>query len=141
MIFKKKIKSLINLYQILKNPRDRKEFLLSKLTFKNFLIFGIITNIGTTLLFLPVYNETYINLSISRLISRFSGKIGNTQIPSILREKVYNFYSYFYGVNKSEIVEKDLKNFKSIKDFFIREIDVNKFNKNLNKLYKIKIRK
>jgi hypothetical protein len=126
MFFKKRIKSLINFYQKIKNPRDRNDFLLSKLTFKNFLIFGILTNIGTTLIFLPFYNETYINLSISRLISRFSGKIGNTQIPSILREHIYNFYSYFYGVIKSEIKEKELKNFKSIKDFFIREIDVKK---------------
>jgi len=125
MIFKKKYQKLLNLSKILANKKERDSFLLSKLTFKNFLIFGIATNIGLTLLAIPFYNETYINLSLSRFISRISGKIGNIPVPQILRENVYDFYSYFYGVNKDEILEKELKNFRTIKDFFIREIDVN----------------
>lgn len=123
-MFKKKIQRIRELIQILKSPTDRFNFFVSKFTLKNFIIFGLITNVFSTIILLPIYNESYVNLSLSRFVSRTAGRIGEIKIPVFLREPIYNTYIKFYNVNHDEILDKNLKNYKTIKEFFIREIEV-----------------
>jgi len=118
---------LKNFFKVMRNPNDRKNFLLSKLTLKNFIIYGMLTNIVSTIILIPIFNDSYINLSISRLVSRMIGKIGDLNIPLFMRNNVFSSYIRFYKVNRDEILDPDLNNYNTVKDFFIRKIKVNFF--------------
>lgn len=127
MIFKKRIRQLGNLIRIMRDPEDRRIFLLSKMTLKNFIIFGLVTNVFSTLVLMPIYNETYINLSLSRLVSRIVGRLGEINLPTFMRRGILESYIKFYRVNKEEILDPELTNYKTIKEFFIRKIKVKFF--------------
>lgn len=124
MIFKRSLAKLIKFIKIMKQPEERRTFLLSKFTFKNFVVVGLLTNVVSTIVLMPFFNETYINLSLSRFVSRMVGKIADTKIPEFMRRHIYESYIRFYNVNQDEILDQDLTNYKTIKDFFIRKINV-----------------
>lgn len=129
MIFKNTVMKFRKFIKIMRNPDDRKNFLLSKLTLKNFIIYGLLTNVVSTIILIPIFNDSYINLSISRLVSRMVGRIGDFHIPLFMRNNVFSSYIRFYKVNQDEILDPELQNYNTIKDFFIRKIKVNFFYK------------
>lgn len=129
MIFKKRIAQIAKLIKIMKNPEERKTFLLSKMTLKNFILFGIFTNVVSTVVLMPIFNDTYINLSLTRLVSRIAGRIGDIKLPVFMRREIFESYIKFYKVNKDEILDSELTNYNTIKEFFIRKIKVNFFKK------------
>lgn len=57
-----------------------------------------------------------------RIISRFSGKLLNLNIPEKYRAKVYRAYAKKYGCNLDEMLDEDLTHYKSIAEFFYRKI-------------------
>jgi len=84
----------------------------------------LLANVFTAVFIFPIFNETNLNLSISRLVSRIVGKIGDCKLPLFMRSAVLNSYVNFYKVNKDEILDQELNNYETVKDFFIREIKV-----------------
>jgi len=86
--------------------------------------FGLASNFAAFIYFLIRFNNYNFDLSPGRFISRRVGRIGDITIPSFMREKVYNMYMKIYNVNKEEILDQNLENYKTIKEFFIRKIDV-----------------
>ncbi len=124
MFFKKRISKLINLVKILKNPEERRNYIHSKMTLKNFIYYGILTNVVSTFILIPIFNDSYINLSYTRFVSRTAGKIGDFTLPTFLRSHVLNAYIKFYNVDRDEILDQDLNNYKTVKEFFIRKIKV-----------------
>jgi hypothetical protein len=88
----------------------------------------VITN-GLAIYLYQKYNTNNFNNSYSRFISRKAGQIMNTIIPVPLRETLYKKYIDLYNVNTDEIVEKDLKKYENLKDFFTRKINVIIINK------------
>ena len=93
-------------------------------TFRRLLIYGMITNGIGIVYYVNKYNQHNYNISYSRIISRITGRITNITIPTFLRKSVYRFYMKLYNVNEDEILDKDLTKYRSLKDFFIREIKV-----------------
>lgn len=124
MLLRQRIERMIKLVKTLKNPDERRNFLLSKLTLKNFIVFGLVTNVLSSLVLISYYNDSYINLSLTRLISRISGRIGDWVLPSFLRSHLLNAYISLYDVNRDEILDPVLENYKTVKEFFIRQIKV-----------------
>lgn len=82
--------------------------------------------INFTFVFGTIYYLTDYNKQMSVKVSKLAGKIANLNIPTFLRSPIFNFYMKFYKVNHDEILEKDLKTYKSINEFFIRKIDMSK---------------
>ena len=128
----KKIKLLNESFNNAMNPHKKKNIsvveslsnLIEACTLRRLFIYTIVTN-GIGLLYYIGKNniDTY-NMSYSRFMSRCTGKIMNITVPTFLRKYVYGFYIKFYNVNKDEIKEQNLSTYRSLKDFFIREIDV-----------------
>lgn len=58
--------------------------------------------------------------------SKFTGFLFSLKLPIFLRKPIYKSYIWFYNVNLDEILEKDLENYKSINEFFIRDIIMEK---------------
>jgi len=77
---------------------------------------------GLSFFALKKNNEQYsLKLSVSRKISRISGKFAHLKIPTPLRKPLFTFYSRVYSVNLEEI-EHDLESFESFSKFFTRTI-------------------
>jgi len=58
--------------------------------------------------------------------SKVAGRIASLNIPTFLRKPIFSLYIKTYNVNTEEILEKDLKKYRTINEFFIREIDTKK---------------
>lgn len=124
MVFSRLIAKSANFFRIIKNPNERATYLKSKMTLKNLIKYGLVANILTAVFILPIFNESNLDLSISRMVSRLIGKIGNLNLPIFMRSTVLNSYINCYNVNKEEILDPELNNYATIKDFFIRKIKV-----------------
>ncbi len=74
----------------------------------------------------PFFNNSNLNLSFTRIVSRLIGKLGNCKLPLFIRSTVLNGYIKVFNVNKEEILDQELNNYETVKDFFIRKINVNK---------------
>ena len=59
-------------------------------------------------------------------VSKATGYVFGIYIPHFMRSAVYNTYIKSFGANYEEILDKNLKNYKNIKQFFIRKIDMSK---------------
>jgi hypothetical protein len=70
------------------------------------------------------YNKNNYNISFTRYISRKAGQLGEITIPQSMRGFIYRRYMKIYNVDEEEILDGDLKNYKTIKEFFIRKIKV-----------------
>jgi hypothetical protein len=124
-MFKKILSNFTKAKTIYRDDRQLNDSLLRLLTSKRLFIFGIVSNIIGLAYYLGKYNETNIDLSMSRYLSRKVGIIGNITIPIFMRKFVYERYMGIYNVKREEILEQDLQSYKTVKDFFIRKIDVN----------------
>ena len=93
------------------------------------LFFPLVITNGLAIYLYQKYNTDNFNYSYSRFISRKVGQFMNTTIPVPLRETLYKKYIELYNVNTEEIIEKDLKKYENLKDFFTRKINVNINNK------------
>lgn len=118
-----KVKESLEL--INKGSRE-KETLSRAFTMKRFMAFVVFSNIFGVAYFILKYNITNPSLSLSRYVSRKTGQVGEITIPTFMRELVYKGYIKMYSVNKEEILDQNLKNYRTIKEFFIRKIDVSK---------------
>ncbi len=124
-----KISSLVkNLYSLLLTEEKRKALQLkyfngSKLlSTKRLWFFIFMTYGGLSFFNLKKSNEQYsLKLSVSRKISRISGKFAHIKIPTPLRKPLFKFYSRVYSVNLDE-VENDIESFESFSKFFTRSI-------------------
>lgn len=116
--FKNKCK---NIY---KDEKLLNEFLIRTLTSKKLFAYILISNLVGMVYWSAVINENNFEKSWTRFISRKIGKIGDFTIPEFLRNTIYSIYIKSYNVNRDEILDQNLKNYKNIKQFFIREIDV-----------------
>ena len=117
-------KNFQNLKTLAKDDKRIEEAIKSKITFKSSLIFFAVSNVGMLLYFVIKYNENNYDLSLTRYISRKTGSIGNITIPQWLRKYVYEGYMKMYSVDKEEILDQNLENYTTIKEFFTRKIDV-----------------
>ncbi len=84
----------------------------------------VISNGLLILYFYPKYNSKNHHHSYSRYISRKVGDFMTIRIPESLREPLYSKYIKLYNVNTDDILEKDLKKYENLKDFFTRKINV-----------------
>ncbi|ODV91789.1 hypothetical protein CANCADRAFT_18623, partial [Tortispora caseinolytica NRRL Y-17796] len=57
-----------------------------------------------------------------RAMSRLWGQCNDIELPVWLREPVFRFYSYLFGVNLDEMADPDLTHYKNLGEFFYREI-------------------
>jgi hypothetical protein len=101
-----------------------KEFLLASLTLKRFMTFCSVTYFIGMYYAIINYNKNNYNISFTRYISRKAGQLGEITIPQSMRGFIYRRYMKIYNVDEEEILDGDLKNYKTIKEFFIRKIKV-----------------
>ena len=118
------INSIKNFRTLNKDDKKLEDIIKSKISFKSSFLLFTFANVGTLLYFLFKYNEKNYDISLTRYVSRLTGRIGNTTIPVSLRKYVYEYYIKLYSVNKEEMLDKNLENYSNIKDFFTRKIDV-----------------
>jgi hypothetical protein len=111
----------------LRDPKTRSEYIFKLLTSKKFLMFGLFSNLFGIVFLSFSFNDKFVDKSFTRFISRWAGRLGNVNVPEFMREGLYNLYMNIYNVNREEILDQNLKNYKNIKDFFIRQIDVSIF--------------
>ena len=65
--------------------------------------------------------------SVSRFISRMTGRLCNAYLPPYIRVLGYKAFGILYGVNFEELPEdSDLNDFKCFNEFFTRSIDMSK---------------
>ncbi len=121
---KKKFYKMIKFLQVMSNSEDRKIYLSSKLKLKNFIYYSLIINSVLSFTILTFINDSYIDLLFNRYFSRIAGKLTEIKIPKFLREEIYNYYIKFYKINKDDILNSELANYETFKDFYIREINV-----------------
>jgi hypothetical protein len=112
------------LKSIYKDKRHFNQEIYSFLTSKTFIKYFMCFNLIVAAYTLPKYNYQNYKLSYSRWLSRQIGRVGDISIPEFMRKSLYNFYVKMYSVNSEEILNQDLNSYKTIKDFFIREINV-----------------
>lgn len=110
---------------LISDKRRLNELIMNKMSLKKFMLFVIISNVTGIAYFTNKYNNSNYDLSLSRYLSRKFGNITNIPLPLFLREYVYKGYMKLYKINKEEILNSDLRSYKTIKEFFIREIKVN----------------
>jgi len=92
------------------------------LSSKRLWLFIIMTYGGLSLFTLKKNNEQYsLKLSVSRKVSRISGKFALVKVPQPLRKPLFTFYSRVYNVNLDEI-ENEIESFESFSKFFTRTI-------------------
>ena len=60
-------------------------------------------------------------LARSRLLSKIVGGLTNITVPHFLRNTFYSKFAAFYEINMKEI-KLELSEFRSFRDFFIREL-------------------
>ena len=63
---------------------------------------------------------------VSVKTSSMAGKIMDLYIPVSLRKIIYKAYIKKFKVNQEDILEKDLTQYKTLNEFFIRKIDMSK---------------
>ena len=110
-------------------PKGMKNFELKNkiigfLTFRRLFKYTIITNSLAIAYYTLKNNDTRIDISFSRYISRKTGWITQITIPTFFRKPLFNFYCYFYNANREEILDQNFSNYKTINEFFIRKIKV-----------------
>jgi len=89
---------------------------------KRLWLFIMMTYGGLSLFTLKKHNEQYsLKLSVSRKVSRVSGKFAHLKVPQPLRKPLYTFYSKVYNVKLDEI-EDEIESFESFNKFFTRTI-------------------
>ena len=125
-MFKNLFAGLRELRSNIKDEKKKNDILLNVLTSKKLFIFGMSLNVLGLAYFMSIGNNSNLDFSMSRYVSRKVGKIGDITIPSFMRKYVYSGYMKIYNINKEEILDQDLENYKTIKEFFIRKIDVSK---------------
>jgi MFS-type transporter involved in bile tolerance (Atg22 family) len=123
-MFKKILGGLKELKATFKDERKKSEFIANILTSKKMIIYGLTCNVIGVAYFMGKVNQNNYDLSMSRWVSRKVGKVGDITIPTFLRKYVYAGYMKMYDINKEEIFDQNLENYKTIKEFFIRKIDV-----------------
>jgi len=57
-----------------------------------------------------------------RGISALVGKFANLQLPKYLLIPILKIYISLYKINTKDILKEDLKEYKTINEFFIREL-------------------
>lgn len=121
MIIRRKIGEMIRFIRIMGNPQERVPYLKSKMTLMNLLKVGFFSWV----FIYPIFNRSNFNLSVSRVASRLVGMVGECKLPLFMRSTVLNSYINFYQVNREEILDPELNNYETVKEFFIRKIKVN----------------
>ncbi len=121
---KKILGSFKQAVNITKDERKSQEALQKIFTSKKLFIYGLLFNVVGVGIYMYKFNENNYDMSLSRLVSRIAGRFGDITIPKFLRKPVYTAYMKIYNVNFEEITDKNLENYKCVKDFFIREINV-----------------
>jgi len=66
--------------------------------------------------------EQSFRISLTRAMSRFTGRLCNYELPESMRPAVYKGFGKFYGVNFDEIKVDDLRKFRSFNQFFTRQL-------------------
>lgn len=123
-MFKKFLGGLKEIKSTFKDERKKSEFIANIFTSKKLVIYGLTCNIIGIAYFMGKVNDKNLDLSMSRWVSRKVGRVGDITIPTFLRKYVYTGYMKMYNINKEEILDQNLENYKTIKEFFIRKIDV-----------------
>jgi hypothetical protein len=133
-IITKSVKHFLTNFTFTKNPAGKNlslektsQSLFKVLTLRRLVIYGLLSNTIGLAYYINKYNINNYNLSLSRLMSRITGRLMDTTVPVFLRKLVYSFYIWFYGVTRDDILEQDLTQYRCLKDFFIRKIKVNRF--------------
>lgn len=121
---KKILGSFKQAINITKDQRQSEEALQKIFTSKKLFIYGLFFNVVGVGFYMCKFNENNYDMSLSRFVSRLAGRFGDITVPKFLRKHVYSAYMKMYNVNFDEITDKNLENYKCIKDFFIREINV-----------------
>lgn len=57
-----------------------------------------------------------------RYLSQCWGALNDIELPKFAREPVYRTFSWIFGCKLDEMVEKNLKKFRNLGEFFYREI-------------------
>ena len=73
-------------------------------------------------LFARKHDDLKYRVSLSRIMSRYTGHLCNMPLPPYLRKWVFLAFSKVYGVNLQDIKETDLNNFRTFNQFFTREL-------------------
>jgi hypothetical protein len=123
-MFKNLFAGLRELRSNMKDEKKKNDILLNVLTSKKLFIFGMSLNVLGLAYFMSKGNDSNLDFSMSRYLSRKVGKIGDITIPTFMRKSIYSGYMKMYNINKEEILDQNLENYKTIKEFFIRKIDV-----------------
>jgi hypothetical protein len=129
-MFKKLFQNVREFNHTIKDPKSREQLFFKILSSKKLFWYGFITNVIGLSIYSILINDKIYEISLTRFISRWVGRLGNTTVPESLRERLYNLYMKTYNVNREEILDQNLKNYKNIKEFFIRHIDVSKHFQN-----------
>jgi hypothetical protein len=123
----KKLSSFKNEFKLISNDVEKlKLFLTKTFTLKRLILFALGSNLITIFYFIPKYNDSNHNISFSRYLSKKIGQVGNIPVPKFMRRSLYRLYMKIYNVNENEILDTNLENYRTIKEFFIRKIDVSK---------------
>ena len=94
------------------------------------MIINYYDRISHTLVILTIYvggSLTFAVLSRAKFdpwrgISALTGKIANLNLPKPLLLLILKMYISLYKINTEEILIKDLKDYKTINEFFIRKL-------------------
>lgn len=57
-----------------------------------------------------------------KALSYYWGKFNEIPLPAILRVPGFKLYSFFFGVNLSEVAEPDLRSYRNLAEFFYRQL-------------------
>lgn len=112
---------------IIKGKYNRQSvFSISNYFLKSFSILKyLLLTILSYLSVLITFSHSFTRI-ITVIISKIVGFIISIPVPYYLRAIVYNIYIKIYKVNKNDIKNKNLYSYRSINDFFIREIDISR---------------
>lgn len=57
-----------------------------------------------------------------KALSYYWGKFNEIPLPTVLRVPGFKLYSFFFGVNLSEVAEPDLRSYRNLAEFFYRQL-------------------
>lgn len=57
-----------------------------------------------------------------KALSYYWGKFNEIPLPTVLRVPGFKLYSFFFGVNLSEVAEPDLRSYRNLAEFFYRRL-------------------
>lgn len=57
-----------------------------------------------------------------KALSYYWGKFNEIPLPEVLRVPGFKLYSFFFGVNLSEVAEPDLRSYRNLAEFFYRQL-------------------